>query len=524
MPPSDRDSGISLADLLATYSLGADLSLGQPMEHMLRSWLVASRLAERRHFDESERASLFYVNMLAWTGCVAEASAVSAWFGDDIAFRADSYEVDLAGLPLLGFMIRHVGAGGPPLRRIRLAAAFVATGGRGVEQAMMSHCLSAAHLAGQLGLGTDVREALLQAFTRWDGKGMPEGVGGEEIALPVRLLHVADIVASFRRAHGPDAAIDVARERRGTQFDPNVVDELAAGAPEILAGLDEDLDWVSLLAAEPPLRAHLTEAELDSALEALGDFTDLRSPNFAGHSRGVAALAAEAARLTGLPEADVADVRRAGFVHDLGRSGIPASIWDKPGPLNGPEWERVRLHAYYTERMLSRPPALARLGALASCHHERVDGSGYHRGLSGPVLTAGARILACADTFHAMTEPRAHRPALTPREAASELRAGVRAGRFGEEAADAVLAAAGQRAGKRRAGPAGLTPREVEVLTLLARGASNRQMARTLGISPKTVATHVERIYTKIDVQTRSTATLFAMRHGLLDSLEPVDL
>ena len=520
----DRDQSISLAELVASYSLGTDLGLGQPMEHVLRSWLIAARLGERLGLAEEDRVDLYYVAMLAWVGCVAEAHDVSQWFGDDIAFRSDSYDVDMAGLPMFGFMLRHVGSGAPALRRIRLAATFVATGGRAVEPVMLSHCLSAGQLADQLGLGPQVRSALQQAFTRWDGKGVPAGVGGDEIALVVRLLHVGDIVEVSDRAGGVDAAVEIARDRRGTQFDPAIVDEFCAGASEILEGVAAEPDWGERIAAEPGLRVGLTEEEFDRALEALADFTDLGSPHFAGHSRGVADLAGAAARQAGLPEDDVRLVRRAGLLHDVGRTGIPATIWDKPGPLTSAEFERVRLHCYFTERMLSRPPALARLGAVASAGHERSDASGYHRGVGGAGVPAPARILAAADAFHAMTEPRPYRAAMTPKEAAAQLRADVRAGRFDEEAADAVLMAAGHRAGKRRSGPSGLTPREVEVLALVARGASNRQCARALGITPKTVGTHVERIYTKIGVSTRSAATLFAMRHGLLDTLEPLDL
>jgi HD-GYP domain-containing protein (c-di-GMP phosphodiesterase class II) len=184
----------------------------------------------------------------------------------------------------------------------------------------------------------------------------------------------------------------------------------------------------------------------------------------------------------------------------------------------------MRMHSYYTERTLARPPALARIGAVASLVNERLDGSGYHRGLSASAIPAAGRILAAACAFQAMTEPRAYRPARTPKEAASELRNEVRSGRLASDAVDAVLAAAGQQRPKRAAGPAGLTPREIEVLTLIARGASNKQVAQALDITAKTAGTHIERIYVKIGASTRSTATLFAMQNGLLDSLEPLDL
>jgi DNA-binding CsgD family transcriptional regulator len=204
--------------------------------------------------------------------------------------------------------------------------------------------------------------------------------------------------------------------------------------------------------------------------------------------------------------------------------GVPATILEKPGPLTATEYERMRLYSYYTERTLARPRALARIGAVAAMATERLDGSGYHRALSGGAIPVSGRVLAAADAFHAMTESRPYRPALSTKEATSQLRAAVRAGRFAADTVDAVLSAAGQQLGKRRGGPAGLTPREVEVLTMLARGASTRRVAQALGITPRTAGTHVERIYAKIGASTRSTATLFAMQHGLLDTLEPLDL
>jgi HD-GYP domain-containing protein (c-di-GMP phosphodiesterase class II) len=215
----------------------------------------------------------------------------------------------------------------------------------------------------------------------------------------------------------------------------------------------------------------------------------------------------------------VTELRRAALVHDIGRTGVPNTIWDKPGPLSNAEWERVRLHPYYAERMLARPEALARLGAIAACHHERLDGSGYHRALPGSALSPSARILAAADAYHAMTRPRPHREALEPAQAAATLRDEVRAGRLDADAAEDVLKAAGHKpAGAReRARPAGLTARELEVLLLVARGASSREVAEELTIAEKTARNHIERIYAKLDVSTRAEASLYAMRHGLVD-------
>ena len=253
----------------------------------------------------------------------------------------------------------------------------------------------------------------------------------------------------------------------------------------------------------------------------MADLVDLKSPCLAGHSRGVANLASAAARVAGYPDDDVAVLRRAGLIHDLGRLGVSNAIWDKPGPLTEAESERVRLHPYLTDRMLARVDALGRSREIAARHHERLDGSGYPRGLSAAALTPPDRLLAAADVYHAMTEPRPHRDPLGPGPASRALRAEVTGGRLDSEAAEAVLAAAGHRVPARRAWPGGLTAREVEVLGLLARGRSNREIAQALVVTPKTAANHIEHIYTKLGISSRAAATLYATQHGLMGAFEP---
>ena len=520
----ERDSGVRLAELVAAFSLAIDLGLGQPMEHVLRSWLIATRLAQRLGMAPEERGGLYYVVTLAWAGCVADTPALAALVGDDIAYRADTFGADIKDMPGLAFMLQHVGVGQPALHRLQLALNLVATGGKPVEEVIRSHCLVTGNMADRIGLGGEVSGPLQQVFTRWDGKGVPKGVGGEAIALKTRLYHLADVVEVFHRTGGATAAVDVVRSRRGTQFDPAMADLFCAMASDVLKDPGTEDDWNAAIASDPALQRCLTEAELDQTLEAIADFTDLRSPSRAGHSRNVAKLASQAGRHAGLPAAEVVAVGRAALLHDMGMHGISSSILDKAGPLSPSESERMRMHPYYTERMLARPPMLARLGAIASLTHERSDGSGYHRRLTAPAIPATGRILAAACAFCAMTEPRSYRPALSAKQATVELRADARKGKLDAAAVDAVLAAAGQSQGKRRTGPAGLTPREVEVLVLIARGASNRQVAGALNIAPKTAGTYIERIYSKTGASTRSTATLFAMQHGLLDTLEPLDL
>jgi HD-GYP domain-containing protein (c-di-GMP phosphodiesterase class II) len=240
-----------------------------------------------------------------------------------------------------------------------------------------THCVIASDLAGRLALGEAVRAALGEVFERWDGKGDPGLLAGADISLPVRLVQLADVVEVFNREGGVDAAVAVARERSGAQFDPGVVECFCEGADELLAPLAAETSWGVVIGAQPGLGDPLSYGELDAALEAIADFADLKSPYTMGHSRGVADLSCEAARDHGLSEDELRVVRRAGLVHDLGRLGISNAIWDKRGALTAVERERVRLHPYLTERMLSASPGLAPLGALAAHQHERLDGSGY---------------------------------------------------------------------------------------------------------------------------------------------------
>jgi HD-GYP domain-containing protein (c-di-GMP phosphodiesterase class II) len=218
-----------------------------------------------------------------------------------------------------------------------------------------------------------------------------------------------------------------------------------------------------------------------------------------------------------MPAPEVSTVRRAGWLHDVGRIAVSASVWEKPGPLTAHQWEQVRLHPYYTDRVLDRTPFLRQLAAVASAHHERADGRGYFRGVRGSQMSLAARVLAAADTYHSMTEPRPYRAPLPAKVAAKELRNDVDAGGLDAQAADAVLYAAGERSGRRRsAAPAGLTAREVDILQQVVRGLSIKQIARVLTIAPKTVDGHLQRIYAKVGVSTRAGATLFAIQHDLV--------
>ena len=516
-------TGIRLAELLAALSLATDLGMGQPVEHILRQCLISLRLAQLMGLDETDRAVVYYASLIGWVGCHVDAYEQAKWFGDDTALKTDFRRVDFsnaAAAPL--FMIRHLGAGRPLAERARLGLAFLGEGRRAAEAMLTNHWLAADGLAARLGLAQRVRDSVEQTFERWDGRGVPRGITGEQMLVTSRLVTLADVVEVYHRAAGTDAAIAVARQRRGTQFDPAIVDLFVSRAAAVFAGLDEVSNWAAVIDAEPALAIRLSDAEFDGALEAIADFTDVKSPYTIGHSRGVADLAAAAARVAGMDGQSATLVRRAGLVHDLGRLGVPNTVWDKKGALTHAETERVRLHPYLTERVLASSAALAPLAAIAVQHHERLDGSGYPRGLAGTALSPEGRLLAVADCYRARTEPRPHRAAAAADEAAAQLNAEARAGRLDGAAVEAVLSAAGHRTARRKAGPAGLTSREVEVLRLIAAGLSNREIAARLFISPKTASHHVEHIYAKTGTTNRALASLFAANHGLIGNSSEV--
>jgi HD-GYP domain-containing protein (c-di-GMP phosphodiesterase class II) len=507
---------VRLSDLVATLSLVSDLGMGRPMERVLRQTVITLRLAEAAGVAEPARAAAYYTSLLTWVGCAADTSDLAELFGDETRLYADSHDDDLAGVTMAAFVARHLGNGSSGLRRAGMVGRFLLTGGRAVQQVMQSHCQSASELADRLELGDDVRRPLLQAFERWDGRGVPGLVGGEDLGIAMRLVHLADNIEAFHSSGGPAAALEVARGRRGTQFDPALVDAFCARQAEILAGLEDIQAWEEVIALDPGLGAPMDDDQLDRALQAFADFADLKSPFRIGHSRGVAVLAADAVRRLGLPAEDAVLVRRAAWLHDLGMIGVPGAVWGETRPWTVAQRERARTHPYLTERMLARTPALAAVTRCAAQHHERLDGSGYPHGLGREALPLTSRVLAAADVAHALREPRPHRAAYPPDAAAAILREEVRAGHLDGAAVDSVLAAAGQPVRRATTASGGLTAREMQVLVHLARGRSNPEIAAALTVSRKTVSTHLEHIYAKLGVSTRTQAALFAMREGLV--------
>jgi HD-GYP domain-containing protein (c-di-GMP phosphodiesterase class II) len=509
---------IRAAEVVGALSLATDLGTGQPLEHALRTAILAVRLGELAGASAQELVDTYYVALLHSAGCTSDGHEAAQLYGDDIAPRASFALVDSGNPAEVGaFLMATVGTGRTPEVRAAMVEDALTHGLELARQTFAMHCEVAQRFAGWLGFGEGTRAALAHVFERWDGLGFPGVTSGEALPLPMRLLHVARDISVFLSASGPVEARLVVERRSGTAYEPRLADLAVRRFDELLGGLDETRLWQQTLELEPFPKVWIAGERVDVAFTAIAAFTDLKSPWLREHSTGVAELAEAAAWRMGLTPASVTLVRRAALAHDLGRVGVSNAIWEKPGPLGFGELERVRLHPHFSERAFAQSEALAPIGLLAGSHHERLDGSGYHRGAQGPALDRESRILAAADCYAAMREARPHRPALAAPAAEAELLREAAAGRLDAEAVDAVLAAAGHIVRERaRELPAGLTERELEVLLVLVRGESNQEIAERLGISAKTVGHHVQRAYRKAGVRSRAAATLWAFEHDLV--------
>jgi DNA-binding CsgD family transcriptional regulator len=500
-------------EVIGALCLATDLGMGFPFEHGLQTTLIATRLADTLGVDPATASEAYYASLLSHAGCTTDAHLTAEVFGGALTTNFNPVMYGPPRQVFVGLLRSLPDPGGPALARAAQAARRLPRMARAAGPQFAAMCEVGRMLAEGVGLPPSVQGLLAYLMARWDGKDPLGAAKGEGIPLPMRIVHVAVDAAFQRLLGGEEHAARVVRRNAGHGLDPEVAACLADNAPKILALDREASAWEEALAGEP--RPHLTlEREaIERALAAMGNFADLISPYLTGHSAAVAELAAAAAPRCRIdaPEA----LRRAALVHDLGRVAIGARTWQRPGPLSADEWEQVRLHPYQTERVLSRSPFLAALAPVAGAHHERLDGSGYHRGCRGAELPVPARVLAAADAYQAMREPRPHREPLAPERAAEILGEEASGGRLDADAVAAVIEAAGQRA-PRIERPAGLTEREAEVVAMLARGLQTKQVARALGISAKTADRHVQNAYGKIGVSTRAAATLFAMEHGLV--------
>lgn len=507
---------------MATLALAQDNAFGQPLESQLRSCLLATWMCEAAGFDKAVHDTTYWVSLLRYIGCTGHAHEVATVFGDEIAIRAQTLVHDAANpAEVMRDVFAYATAGRAQEERDRIVQMIQQTAKEWAVHNFASGCEVADMLVKRLDFGPSVREALRFTFERWNGNGYPTHASGEAIPLPMRIVHLSHDMEAIGRLFSPAKALDAVRERRDRTYDPALADLFLAHGASWFDKLDKTEPWDAVLALEPTPHRTLNGAALDEALTVAADFVDLKSPFMNGHSRHCAELCVDAARLLGFTEEALTAVRRAALVHDFGTTAVPNSIWDKPGALTRAEFDRVELHPMLTEQMLRRSPAMAALNPVASAHHEKTNGSGYHKRVRGDAGDPGASVLAAAEIYIGMTTERADRPAFSAKDAAAELRRLASQGVIEPRASHAVLVAAGHgepeaAPSPRAKNPGGLSRREVDVLRLAARGLTTQSIADQLFISPKTADHHIQHIYNKIGVSTRAAAALWAMQHAVV--------
>jgi HD-GYP domain-containing protein (c-di-GMP phosphodiesterase class II) len=508
---------VRLADLLAGLSRLADLGFGLSPGDSLRAAAVAAGFGRDLGLDGDQIAAAMYGALLLHVGCIGYSHETAKVFGDELVMNAAVARTNVADpKDVATTFVPELLRGRSPLAKARLVVVAATRGRRFGLAYESSACEVGRAAARRLRLSEAVERSVFHAYECWNGSGVPAGLTGDDIPIGSRVAMLATVAAVFETVEGPEAAVDAVRAQSGSVLDPALVDEFSRRGGAWLDAVTAADPHQLLLDAEPEPRATVAESQLPRVAEVFGDIADLKTPWFHGHARAVARLARAAGQRMGLDTAAVDELELAALLHDLGRVAVPNSVWEKPGPLSRHEWEQVRLHAYHSERIVAGSSRLAPIAPLVGLHHERLDGSGYHRGCSAGQIPLPARVLAAADCYQAVRSRRPHRTSLHADGAEAVLLAEVREGRLDADAVTAVLGAAGHEAQARRQLPVGLSEREAEVLALVARGCSNADIAKHLVISRRTAEHHVQHVYTKLGVSSRAAAALFAIEHDLV--------
>jgi HD-GYP domain-containing protein (c-di-GMP phosphodiesterase class II) len=508
-----------LAELLGSLSLATEAAVGVPPETSIRAAVVSVALARALGLSDGECAGAYLVSLLRYIGCSGFAWETS-WYGggDDISLLGDLTPLDAATpLASLSTIVRKVGHRQGLASRAR-SVVRVLSDPTLPQRVAATHCAQAVALTESLGLGEPIPQALGDIYERFDGRGGPARKRGHQMSLLARIVRTALLAVIHGALDGPAGAVAAVRTRLGGELDPDVGQAFLEKAQEILKDVMRPSAWDAFMASNPPGWADdHTGLDVPAIALAFARCVDLKSPWTLAHSTGVATLCRAALARAGASADEAEAGYVSGLLHDLGRLSVPNGIWDKKGPLTPMELTRMRSHVSVSEAVVARSLLLAAHAGAVGAHHERLDGSGYPRQTSGKSTSRVALTLAAADVFHALIEDRPHRPQRSPEDAASVVREEVRAGRLDGRAADTVCAAAGARpAGLKGEAPLGLSDREVEVLTLLARGLSNKEIGTALFISARTAGNHVAHIYDKTGINTRAGAALFAVTRGLV--------
>lgn len=415
----------NIPGVISGLSHALDIAEGQPEGHAVRTCLIGIRIAAELALDDAEVSALYYALLLKDLGGSSNSSKVCHLLGtDDRQAKRNLKMVDWAKpSETIGFLRRNVMPAGAPLQRVLHAVVFALEGAGGPRKIIATRSASGAELARRLGFSEATATAIRHLNERWDGRGYSEGLQGDEISLLGRIAGLAEAMEISFAIGGPAAAANFARERRGTWFDPSLVDAF-------LAFSREGSFWSRVACADP--RAELArlvadadsavadEAALDRIARIFAEVVDAKSPWTHEHSQGVARIGVGIADALGLADDTLVRIHRAGLLHDLGKLGVSNLILDKPGNLSSEEYIELRRHPRLTHQILGRIAAFEDIAEMAASHHERLDGRGYHRGIRAADLPIESRLLVVADICEALSARRPYRDAMS-REQVHEI-------------------------------------------------------------------------------------------------------
>jgi putative nucleotidyltransferase with HDIG domain len=411
---------VRLSEVVSALSYALDITEGQLPGHAVRTCVIGMRIAEALRLSAADRSALFYTLLLKDLGCSSNAARLTRIFqADDFALKRAHKLTDWTNpRDSAKYALNNARAGDGILARAWHTVLIGLTEKGSGREMTATRCERGADIAAMLGLGQDVADGIRALDEHWNGAGLPYSRKGNQIPLLGRIAGLAQTMEVFASAFGVDVAYEVVRARRRTWFDPALVNALHSFERDHrfwtrLVGTDQ-LEHVADL--EPADRVLIAdETKLDLVAEAFARVIDAKSPFTATHSQNVAAIAVAIAGEMGASSEELVTLRRAGLLHDIGKLGVSNLILDKPGPLTEPEIDEMRKHTGYTLEILRRVRRFAQFADLAAAHHERLDGSGYHLGLTAETFPPMARILAVADIAEALTAERPYRQPL-PRE------------------------------------------------------------------------------------------------------------
>jgi HD-GYP domain-containing protein (c-di-GMP phosphodiesterase class II) len=417
-PEHSAPTSIRVSELISALSYALDLTEGRPMGHSVRSCLIGMRIAEELGLPAEAQADLYYTLLLKDAGCSSNSSRLYHILNaDDIRAKGDLKTTDWTkiGWESLHYAVTHVATSTPFPQRVWRLLQVAATQQRDSCELVKIRCERGSSIARRLGFSEAVAMGIHSLDEHWNGGGYPNGQAKREIPQASNIANLAQTLEVFWAAKGSDAAIDAAEARSGRWFDPELVKPAVSlakrGSLWAELGADELLDKV--ISQEPQDRQlTATESTIDSICLAFAEIIDAKTPFTYRHSNGVADAAMAIGRGLGVEQKEIRRLRRAALLHDIGKLGVSNAILEKPGKLTDEEFTQVRKHPYYTHEILKRIPAFEDFSTDAASHHERLDGKGYWRGLSGEDMSLSTRILAVADVFDALKAKRPYRDGL----------------------------------------------------------------------------------------------------------------